>query len=191
MARRFSRLGYALKSLQSPLGGTDNNPATGSILANYKDFRDGKKVVNYVRDAASKPGSLVDVGLNPFYSPLGTGEENWVVVKASNRAIVSTAVSAIRAQCNLDTTPSGAYEGIRGFQPAQVIVFVKSGTQLDTKETSQITGVRYNPMEGTSYTLPYGQVTGSLYEEDVRANIITSNTVPATNKLRFTSERRP
>lgn len=187
--RRFSRLRYALKSLQSPLGGTDNNPAAGSILGNYKDFRDGKIVVDYTRDAASKPGSLVEVAVSPFYKILDATTP--ARVKMSKRVLDQGALAGTRTASNLITTvPAGAVEE-QDYVPAKAIVFIP-GVQAETLETSQITGVKYNPKEGASYTIPLGQATGEIYEGEVRGLVLVAvaaiaGTIKST--VSFTSEK--
>lgn len=169
--RRFSRLSYALKSLQSPLGGTDNNPVTGSILANYKDFRDGKTVVNYTRAPESLPGNLVEIAVNPFFKVLDATTP--ARVKISKRVLDQAGLSSVRTAANILTTvPEGAVE-LKNYVPAKAIVFIP-GVQSNTKKPSQITGVTYNPKEGNSYTIPFGQATGEIYEGEVRGLILTA-----------------
>lgn len=187
--KRFSRLKYALKSLQSPLGGTNNDPITGSILANYKDFRDGKKVVDYSRESTSHPGSLVDIAINPFFQDLDADKP--VYSKISNRVLTLTNLNTTRAAANIITTiPPGATE-LKAYTPAKATVFLPA-TQSDTKKPSQITGVAYNPKEGASFTIPYGKKTGELYENVVRASILTAvKAISVTPKasVTFTSEK--
>lgn len=181
MAKRFNNLKAALKSLQSPTGTSDNEPPANSILKNYKDFRDGKSDVSYPREDSSKPGSLVNKQIDPFGYTLG---DQPTIVSVSDRALTSIG-SAILTAANQSDVTDGAK--VIGFVPAKATIFKKETNQVDTEVTSQITGVKYNPVEGNSFTIPFGQKTGSITQSAVRADIISAKT--GTDKVSFTSER--
>lgn len=189
MARRNKILRKSLRYLQNPSGSTQNEPPAGSILANYKNYVAGVSLPNYPRPEASKPGELLDVAINPFFSPLGTADENKIAVKLSKRSNDATGVDSVQVACNIDASvPAGVLPN-RDFDPAKVTVFVAGATPTTSLETSQITGIQYRAVNGDSYTFPYGQATGELYEQDVRATILTAIQGIAGARGSFTPER--
>ena len=188
MARRFSRLNYALKSIQPPnaTNGT-NTPPDGSVLKNFADYKSGAKQPNYVRAPESLPGTLLEVAIKPFAFP-AAGTVNYIV-DLSERASTATGIAAVLAAGNAVTTiPAGAVKA-SGFIPAKAVIFAPAGTQDNTEIPSQITGILYNPREGQSYTVPYGTAATNGSESEVRAAMITAAT-PITNAtISFRSER--
>lgn len=184
MGKRFSRLKYALRTLQTPSGTSNNEPASGSVLAKYKDFRDGKIKATYPRREGSDPGSLSEVKIQAFgFAVDGTP----VKVKVSARAIASGGVAAgVKTAAGINDDPAGAID-IDGFIPAKATIFRKSATQSTTKKTSQITGLQYDPTNGVSFTIPYGQKTGTTNESAVRTEI--TNEIGEDEKVSFTSEK--
>lgn len=69
MGKRFNNLDAALKYLRAPgatTGTTAVTAPTGSQLAEYQEFKSGKKIVSYTRSADSKPGNIEEVALEPF-----------------------------------------------------------------------------------------------------------------------------
>lgn len=162
MPGRFNNLKAALKFLQSPSGGSDNEPPSGSVLKNFKDFRDGKTDVSYPVEDSSKPGSFLDYQVQAFGREF---TESPVRVPLSERA--NTNVGAI-------VTAGGAVEAttsatkILGFEPAKAVVFRPSGSVSATKEFSQITGLEYNKRAGDSYTVPFGAKTSGDRESTIR-----------------------
>jgi hypothetical protein len=97
-----------------------------------------------------------------------------VYATISNRSLNATSITSVRTAANIDLSPPPTTKRApRGFQPAKAIVFV-AGVQSDVKETSQITGLKYNPRDGQTYTVPMGQKTGEIYEGAVQQSIITA-----------------
>lgn len=155
MARRFSRLKYALKTLKTP--GTINSTGvvptapSGTILAKFQTAQ-AQGVEYGDRAAESKIGGLVLVSVNPF--ALGAGTANNKAVLMSKRTRNGALFTSFKDDCNI-VDYDALHEKIKKYSPAKAIVF-KKGTQADTKKTSKITGIKYNPTEGSSYTFPFG-----------------------------------
>lgn len=184
-------MNYALKTLKSP--SADENtpppaPPAGTVLEKFAT-RAGR-TISYTRNAASKPGTRVDVKLNPF--GYAVDDANVVITGASTRSITnrekilkSALVTTLKWKA--DTFVGGTIR--RGFVPAKAIFFQKLPTQTETKSTSKITGLKYNPVEGDSYTLPFGATaTGDTEKEGgMRAAIIAD--LQAGVSVSFTAER--
>ena len=156
--RRFDDLEAAIDGLRNPTTGAFNraNVPAGTVLDNYLKFKTGETVITVTRDPASLPGKLVTKQLIAFGGAVADAP---IFVPVSNRAITalgSLSVSAI--DLNLDDVDATGQKK-DGFIPAKVTVF-KFGAQVATKVDSQITGRKYNPREGASYTYPFGQKSG-------------------------------
>ncbi|MDJ0593444.1 MAG: hypothetical protein QNJ72_26240 [Pleurocapsa sp. MO_226.B13] len=188
MARRFSRLKYALRAIQDPNSDeARNEPPTGSILDKFQEFQSGSAGISYPRDEDSLPDSLDPVGVNPFGLLLNAN--NVVRIKISNRVLTETSLSAVRTEAGIETDPANAVLTLSGFTPAKATVFIEDATQPTAPETSQITGIRYKKRAGSSYTVPYGQKTGQTIEGQVRAAITTAVTSIPRASVSFKSER--
>jgi hypothetical protein len=186
MPKRFSRLKYALRALQNPLESSSNTPPAGSVLDNYNKVVTGQTKPTYTREAASKPGSLLTRAVNPF----GIDSANApALIKVSNRSFANSSISATRTACSiLADNATGAMRYLR-FRPAQVVIFLISASQTETLSTSKITGVKYNPREGSSFVLPFGKgVAGDSYS-DKRGAILAA--APDTQGLSFKPEYAP
>lgn len=179
MTRRFSRYKWALQKLNGQI------PAAGPIFE-YNQWRTGAKIVTYTRYPTSKPGGFTPVGIDAF--AFNDAAVQKVLVEVSNRAdAAKTTVLTAAGVTALGWAPDlTGYAERFGFTPAKAIVFATDPTQQDTLVASQITGVRYNPREGASYTYPFGK-TGTDGEADRGAAI--QAVIPAANNVSFTPER--
>jgi hypothetical protein len=145
MAKRFSRLKYALKV-------NDGGATDGSALKKFKDYATGVVKPTYVTSASSLPGELKEIGIIAF-----SDSDN--VYRAS---ISKRSQDQIAELTNLSATTTLYHQTIDGttlsnpgFTPARAIVNT-SGTGTST-ETSKITGLQYKKETGAaSYTLPFG-----------------------------------
>lgn len=188
MAKRFSRLKYALKAIQDPTSDTEaNRPPAGSILFKYNEFAIGSRDVEYPRDPDSNPGELKTVGVNPFGYPVSA--ESLVKVPISNRVLTNQTLSASRDAANIQTNTSAVVLDLDGFVPAKATVFIEAATQPTTPETSKITGVRYKKRAGTSFSFPYGSKTGEIHESVVRAGIQVAVVQITRGSVSFKSEK--
>jgi len=153
MARRFSRLKYAVKLLEG------TTPAAGSALANFLLFQAGNPEYT-PRPAAGavepRGGSIVR-GVSPFGKPIGTANANSEKVAISGRAF--NQVTAV----GLDATGTGAnnlnlletFNNSGSFEPAKIIVFLgASGPGELTRST--ILRTQYKKRAGNNYTYPFG-----------------------------------
>jgi hypothetical protein len=92
---------------------------------------------------------------------------------------------------NLDAVSTG--RPLRGFAPALAVIF-KDAAQVDTKVESEITGRRYNPREGKSYSLPFGQKSGGTGAADLTFAGVAAGIIEALavgEKVSFQPERFP
>ena len=152
MAKRFNNLDAALKLVRNTTG-TGQANIDGTFLGEYLKYKTGEKVLDYTRDAASKPGEMVEVQVLAFAR---ANTDAAIITSLSSRseaAIANLGVSA--TDLNHAAVTDGQF--FPGFIPAKAVFFKADATQADTLETSQITGKKYNPREGKSYTLPFGQ----------------------------------
>lgn len=157
MSKRFNNLEAALKLLRNASSGAFD-PATlpaGSALHNYYLFKTGQNPVSITRAPESLPGGY-DIRQVLAFGDLNTADP--IAVDVSSRAITAIANLGVSAvDLNLDDLSSGV--PLRDFKPAKAVIF-KPDTQAENSETSQITGLKYDPREGASYTLPFGQKSG-------------------------------
>lgn len=187
MAKRFSRLSYALKKLlNSPTfdgTGTGNTPPTGSVLEKYASAV--KNGVKYgAKPAASKPGEIITVAVNPF--GLGAADANKYAVKMSKRSFDKTELAGVKTACNILVYDPAEHERLAGYRPAKANVFIL-GAQTSTEKTSKVTGLKYNPRDGHGYTFPVGTKTGTTLMEARKAIITAAKTANA--KVSFQSEK--
>jgi hypothetical protein len=153
MAKRFSRLKFAVKMLEG------TTPPAGSALANFLLFQAGNpEYTPRPSEAAMEPrgGSIVR-GLNPFGKPIGTANANSEKVAITGRAF--NQVTAV----GLDATGTGAgnlnlletFNNSGSFEPAKIVVFVGAAGSGDPTN-STITRRTYKKRAGNSYTYPFG-----------------------------------
>jgi hypothetical protein len=153
MARRFSRLKYAIKLLE----GTP--PPAGSPLANFLLFQAGNPEYTPKPGAGAvepRGGSIIR-GVSPFGKPIGTANANSEKVSISGRAF--NQVTAV----GLDASGTGAnnlnlldtFNNSGSFEAAKITVFLgPSGPGELTRST--ILRTQYKKRAGNSYTYPFG-----------------------------------
>jgi hypothetical protein len=93
MAKRFRALEQGLKYLR--VGTSDTNPQApaGTPLRQYQDWKAGTRTITYTREAASKPGKILKVGVNPFAYPVSA--ESLALVSLSKRANDNSSANTI------------------------------------------------------------------------------------------------
>lgn len=186
MGKRFSRLRASLRYLQNARNDSNNNPPEGSILKAFADYQNGINRPSYTRDTASKPGSATRVAIRPFAF---VNDDMLTVVKMSKRSNTSTNI-AIPGACNVKTSVPNDAKGRIGYTPPKAIFFKKDSTQSANTVTSQITGIRYDPIDGKSYTIPFGSTEQKDPISTVRKNITTAVAEPTStiSKVSFRDE---
>jgi len=153
MARRFSRLKFAVKMLEG------TTPPPGSALANFLLYQAGNPeyTPKPAAGAVEPRGGSIVYGLSPFGKPIGTNNANSEKVTISGRAV--NQITAV----GLDATGTGAnnlnlletFNNTGSFEAAKIVVFVgASGSGDPTKST--ITRLTYKKRVGNSYTYPFG-----------------------------------
>jgi len=153
MAKRFSRLKFAVKMLEG------TTPPAGSALANFLLFQAGNPeyTPKPAAGAMEPRGGSIIRGLNPFGKPIGTANANSQQVTVSGRAFTQLTV------VGLDATGAGAnnlnlletFNNSGNFEPAKITIFTgASGSVNATKST--ITRLSYKKRVGNSYTYPFG-----------------------------------
>lgn len=159
MVKRFSRLNYALKTLKNPNdddNSTENvNAPAGTVLAKYQKSKQSS--VSYgSRDAGSKTQGLVEVATIPFAEGV-VNNNKAKLVGMSKRAHVSALASLVKAACNYEDYVPANHDLLSLYKPAQAIIF--EGTGYKSEKPSKITGIKYKPRNGNSYTFPFGAET--------------------------------
>ncbi|PAX60043.1 hypothetical protein [Brunnivagina elsteri] len=183
MAKRFKSLNAALKYLRAPgAGGTTTTPVNapaGSQLAEYQEYKSGKKVITYTRDAASKPGQLDEVKILPFAE--AATSTDFLLVSFSKRASGQFSATGLTAlKLNHRTTGDGA--NAIGFTPARATVTI-AATTAGTSTPSKITGRTYQKKNNNSYTFPFGQGESTLVSyKAVKADILSAVATGGTNR---------
>lgn len=153
MAKRFSRLKFAVKMLEG------TTPPAGSALANFLLFQAGNPeyTPKPAATALEARGGSIIRGASPFGKPIGTNNANSQKVSMSGRA--STQATAL----GLNTTGTGennlnlldTFNNSGNFEPAKITVFVgATGSGDPTRST--ITRLTYKKRAGNSYTYPFG-----------------------------------
>lgn len=173
MPKRFSRYKFALKAA----GG---EAAAGSPLKKYQDFVEGRATPEYTREVGSLPGKEIPIYVIPF----GEATDIFYLIGLSTRANAQIGLvggaSALKTE-TVTSLPDGSDTAVSNkFTSAAATVFVGTGT--GTAILSQVTGVRYKPRNGQSYTLPFGKgagATGPAATFKGRATVI-QETVVAT-----------
>lgn len=153
MARRFSRLKYAVKLLEG------TTPPAGSALANFLLFQAGNPeyTPKPAAGAVEPRGGSIIRGVSPFGKPIGTANANSEKVSLSGRAF--NQVTAV----GLDATGTGTnnlnlletFNNSGNFEAAKITVFLgASGAGELTRST--ILRTQYRKRDGNSYTYPFG-----------------------------------
>ncbi len=186
MARRFSRLKYALTTLRTPNSNAPTPDAPANTIArNFQDFASGKTKLVYSRDDNSNPGEILKTGILPFF--FGGNPANGAIVALSKRADEKATLDSVQSACNHVTYDPESQTKIQGFKPAQVTVF-DYGTG-SASPTSQITGIKYSKRIGNSFTFPYGASATEKAENKVRGDILIAVEALTTASASFHSEK--
>lgn len=191
MSKRFKNLEAALKYLRTPGAGGQNgtppNAPVGTQLAEYQEYRAGKKVITYTRANDSKPGQLDEVKILPFAEPAASTA--LLFVPFSRRAQTNMTQSGVTAAALNHRTAGDANEA-KGFTPARATVSIV-GTGEGTPTPSKITGRSYKKKNVNTFTFPFGQGEGEkVAAKVVKADIITAVSTGGTNRsVSFKPER--
>jgi hypothetical protein len=186
MAKRFSRLKYALQTLRTPNSTAAAPDApTGTIARRFQDYKAGKVTVSYIREGTSKPGEILKVSILPFYFGGVAGTE--AIVAQSKRADERTELDGVQTQCNQITVNAETHAKLAKFIPAKATVFDYGATT--SPETSKITGIRYDKKAGNSYTFPFGASTTEKTPGEVRKGIVVAVKALGTASVSFSSEK--
>jgi hypothetical protein len=185
MGKRFNNLDAALKYLRPP-GANDTteipDAPAGTQLRQYQDYKGGKRVITYTRNASSNPGDITSAALKPFALPAANTTS--YLVDISQRAITNfTAAGVDAGALNIDTTPEGTanLQKLNGFTPARAVIKNVTGTTATTK-TSKVTGDTYKSKAGASYTYPFGRSTDDPSYSEVKAAITAAVSAATGNK---------
>lgn len=187
MGKRFGRYAFALKAIKVGTGDTPATADAGSPLGKYQKWRKGDIKLEYPRAEESKQKAIMPVAVRPFTLP--NSDDNLFRVGISKRTFDEGDADGVQAKCNLvvdvDLVPPNK---IRGFLPARVTVRKKATGDGEAAE-SKITGVKYQKLTASSWTLPYGQKDAVSTESEVREEIFEVVKASETLKVTFTSER--
>ncbi|NJO63152.1 MAG: hypothetical protein HC836_34525 [Richelia sp. RM2_1_2] len=184
--RRFNNLEAALRYLR-PSGATEateipDAPAN-SQLRLYQDYKAGKRIIRYAREAGSNPGDMKAVALKCFALP--SSDTTKFLAEISNRSLTNIAAAGVTpAVLNIDTTPDSTadLEKVIGFSPAKAIVKNVTGTTGGPK-TSKITGDSYKTKPSDSYTFPFGSGgAGAASYSEVKGDIAAAVAGATGNK---------
>lgn len=191
MAKRFSRLKYAYKAIQAngvvpETGGTQ--PAAGSPLKGYLDYRSGAKQITYGSRGTSSPGGFELVGVNPF--AISQATTSIFAVNFSSRASGQGDIATLITAANHSAADAIAVTNTGRYRPAVAIASVKDAESAAGEGTSKITGLKYAKDGSVTYTIPYGADATSTRESEVRADILDA-AADSTKDIRvsFKSER--
>jgi hypothetical protein len=186
MAKRFSRLKYALDTLRTPnsTAVAPDAPA-GTIARKFQDYKAGKVKLTYTRLEGSRPGKIQKVSILPFYFGAADGTE--AIVAQSARAVLNTDLTPVRTQCNQKVANLETDARLARFIPAKATVF-DYGT-ASAPETSQITGIKYNKKVGNSYTFPFGASATEKTPAEVRKGILAAVVTLGSASVSFTDEK--
>jgi hypothetical protein len=187
MAKRFSRLKYALEALKVPNSTTEPPDApSGTVARKFQLFKAGKVNLKYPRNDGSKPEQLLEVSVLPFYFGGAAGTE--AIVKQSKRADTEGTLGGVQTACNQITVNQETHAPLAKFQPAKATVFDFTGAK--TPATSQITGLKYDKRTGKSFTFPYGASATEKTAAAVEKTILAAVKALATASVSFKSEKR-
>jgi hypothetical protein len=182
MVKRFNNLDAALKYLRAPGAGADDlapDAPAGSQLKKYQDFKSGKVKIDYPRAAASLPGNLEEVALEPFAFPAADTTKYLVDFSSRGKGEVATFGLSLTA-LNVSETLTGATRAI-GFTPARAIVTNVTGTTASSKP-SKVTGKSYKSKTKVSYTMPFGSKASNGSYAEVKSAITAAVAGAAGNK---------
>lgn len=157
--KRFSGLEATLKNMRHPTTGVfDKTKVQDTLAGNYLKVKSNEVQLTVNRTPESLPGDLVEKALIPFS---GENDAEGKIVLVSQRAI--SAMGSLSISMTLLNLEDGLTTEKRDkqFTPAKATFFLPDATQVSTKVDSQITGAKYNPREGKSYTFPFGQKEGA------------------------------
>ena len=184
--KRFKSYERALQIIKDPDAPADADLTLDKQSPLYLYFTRKTRNITYTRSTDSKPKKILEVSIKPFGA--AADATNLAIVSFSQRVKEENAVKDIITACNHNEVDISFHSPRVGFKPAKATIFIPAATQSTTKEPSKITGVLYNPREGSSYTIPYGQKTGAIYESLVRENIQTAVNAITTATVSFKSE---
>jgi len=157
MGKRFNNLDAALKYLRAPgatSGTTVIQAPAGSQLAEYQEFKSGKKIITYIRDAGSKPGNLGEAFIKPFGLPVG--DAKIFIVDYSARAKTAMANAGLSdTVLGHDTSPTDP-QRVYNFTPARATVTITAAGE-GTATSSKITGKSYKKKANNTITYPLGR----------------------------------
>lgn len=162
MGRRqgYNNLRAALNYLRPLAGGTTSAEApSDTALRRYQEYRAGRTRRTITRAATSRPGIKTDYTIQLFGEDAGNDS---AIALVGARAIAGlNEVSLELPVLGLTARAAGAdppdFSG--NFSPAKVVCFRATGT--GTERPSGVTGLRYKPRTGASYTYPFGKVSGT------------------------------
>jgi hypothetical protein len=183
MAKRYSRYEFALKTLRNPAQVNDSAeivaPPSSSALYQYYLFTTGQKVIEVNRTAASNPGKIEFIAIQPFGLSVATTNE--VLVPFSNRA--AERFSTFGGAALYGHKEAGSQSPNLALKPAQAIISQFSGTT--TPKTSSVTKVPYKRKEAQTYTVPFGATaTDGAHERSKQLQIISA--IEALNNVSVT-----
>jgi len=182
MGKRFNNLDAALKYLRAP-GATSGTAVitapAGSQLAEYQEFKSGKKIITYTRDAGSKPGSLGEAFIKPF--GLAAADTKVFIVDYSARAKTAMANSGLSdTVLGHDTTPTDP-QRVYNFTPARATVTIVA-TGEGTTTSSKITGKSYKKKANNTFTYPLGRTSTNPSYSEQRGAIVVAVASGNTNR---------
>lgn len=185
--KRYKILDGALEYLAFGDTATDVTLPANTPLRKFQEWRNNEREVNYERLEQSLPGSISEVGVNPFAMPL----DGTAIAKApiSQRVLDLNSLADTRGAANVITAVPSTARNYENFEPAKAIVTLPFNDPRTETPTSQLTGLKYNRANKTSYTIPYGKKTGTLLESEVRAEIVAAVNAIAGASVRFKSEK--
>ncbi len=182
MPKRFNNLDAALKYLRPPgatSGTTPVNAPAGSQLGEYQDFKAGKKIITYDRDAASKPGNLGEALVKPF--AFAAADAKVFIVDYSARAKTALANAGLSdAVLGHEATDPNAARTY-GFTPARATVILFAAGE-GTATPSKITGRTYKKKNNNTYTFPIGRTTANPSYAEQKGAITQAVAAGNTNR---------
>ncbi len=182
MGKRFNNLDAALKYLRAPgatTGTTTITAPAGSQLAEYQEYKSGKKIITYTRDATSKPGNLAEAFIKPFGLP--TADTKVFIVDYSARAKTGISTSGVSDTVLGHEASSAEASRVYGFTPAKAVVTV-TGTGEGTATPSKITGRSYKKKTNNSYTYPLGRTTANPSFSEQKGAVTAAVATGGTNR---------
>ncbi|BAU65663.1 hypothetical protein STA3757_30520 [Stanieria sp. NIES-3757] len=191
--RRYSALKRALELTKPMVNGKptgQSSPPAGSALEQFKKYLGREIDLSYPKAEGSKVKSLAERSILPFAVAANAGTTK-AIIKVSQRMIEATPIEAIRTAANYAATNLETDSKLEGFVPAKATVSFISATQTTTdKKDSQLTGIKYDPVNKNVYVVPLGATTGKGYLE-VKKDVTTAVKALAGNKskVKFMNEQ--